>query len=361
MVHLQRTHLTFTALKLRSSPVFMPANKYALLRYRIIDRCLRNTAKPYPSREDLRTTCEEALYGSGGDAISLSTIDKDIWAMKNEGELGYYAPITFSRKHGGYYYEDPEYTLSELSLSDDDLQALRFAVATLDQFKSVPLFQHYESAIAKLISRMNISPQPDDKGLDRYIQFEQSSVARGTEWLGPLLEAIREQTEVRIGYRKFQNNELNTYHLQPYLLKEYDNRWYLIGRNMQRGTIATFGLERIEHLERSKSKFTADAHFNAGQFFRHSIGITENTSKPQKVQVAFDAYSGRYIISQPIHFTQRVVKESDNEIILEWDILLTEEFYAFILKHGDKARIISPSTLATEIRERLQRALNLYP
>ncbi len=105
----------------RESLQEMPANKYALLRYRIIDRCLKNTGKPYPSREDLRSTCEEALYGSGGDAISLSTIDKDIWAMKNEGELGYYAPISFSRTHGGYFYEDPEYSISELSLGDDDL------------------------------------------------------------------------------------------------------------------------------------------------------------------------------------------------------------------------------------------------
>ncbi|MFM9984219.1 MAG: hypothetical protein ACKVOK_03255, partial [Flavobacteriales bacterium] len=68
----------------------MPANKYALLRYRVIDRCLKNKGKPYPTREDLRQACEEDLYGAGGEAISLSTIDKDIWAMKNEGELGYY-------------------------------------------------------------------------------------------------------------------------------------------------------------------------------------------------------------------------------------------------------------------------------
>jgi hypothetical protein len=84
----------------------MPANKYALLRYRIIDRCLTNKGKTFPSREDLREACADALYGSGADQISLSTIDKDIWAMKNESELGYYAPIEYNRTHKGYFYTE---------------------------------------------------------------------------------------------------------------------------------------------------------------------------------------------------------------------------------------------------------------
>ncbi|MFM1931274.1 MAG: hypothetical protein RL226_577, partial [Bacteroidota bacterium] len=69
----------------------MPANKYALLRYRIIDRCLTNSASPFPNKEKLREACEEALYGSLGENISESTIEKDLWAMRNENELGYFA------------------------------------------------------------------------------------------------------------------------------------------------------------------------------------------------------------------------------------------------------------------------------
>lgn len=94
----------------------MPINKYALMRYRIIDRCLTNSARPFPSREDLRAACEEQLYGLGSGIISLSTIDKDIASMKNEGDLGYYAPIAYDRARKGYYYADENYTISEMSL-----------------------------------------------------------------------------------------------------------------------------------------------------------------------------------------------------------------------------------------------------
>ena len=344
----------------RESLQDMPANKYALLRYRIIDRCLKNTGKPYPSREDLRSACEEALYGSGGDAISLSTIDKDIWAMKNEGELGYYAPISFSRTHGGYFYEDPEYSISELSLGDDDLQALRFAVATLDQFKSVPIFSQYESAIEKLISRVNISPRPDEKGLDNYIQFERSSVAKGTEWLGELLECIKSKNVVEISYRKFQDNVLKQYLIHPYLLKEYDNRWYVIAWNEERKVTVTFGLERIEALKKQKSKFEIQKNFNPDLFFKYSIGITENTSSPEIVRVSFDAYAGRYLISQPLHPSQKIVEESPERVVLEWKILITEEVYSFILSHGNRAQVLSPEGLKGEIKNRLKQAITFY-
>ena len=62
----------------------MPANKYALLRYRIIDRCLTNRMRPHPTKEDLSKACEEGLYGSEGEHISISTIEKDLWAMRGE-------------------------------------------------------------------------------------------------------------------------------------------------------------------------------------------------------------------------------------------------------------------------------------
>lgn len=338
----------------------MPANKYALLRFRIIDRCLTNPGKPYPSREDLRAACEEALYGSGGDAISLSTIDKDIWAMKNEGELGYYAPIAYSRQHGGYFYTDPEYSISDMSLGDDDLQALRFAVATLDQFKEVPIFQQYESAIEKIISRVNISPRPDEQGLENIIQFEKSTVSKGREYLGSLLNAIKEKQAIRVSYRKFQDNQVKDYVLHPYLLKEYDNRWYLISWNPERKAVATFGLERIEKLEVTAEVFEIAKSFNPDIIFKYSIGITESQSQPEKVRLKFDGYAGRFVMSQPIHSSQRVVSELTDQIEIELEVSLTEELYAFILSQGPRVEVLGPEVLKKEIKSRIARVLERY-
>ena len=338
----------------------MPANKYALLRYRVIDRCLKNKGKPYPTREDLRQACEEALYGAGGEAISLSTIDKDIWAMKNEGELGYYAPIAHSRQHGGYFYEDENYSINELSLGDDDLQAIRFAAATLDQFRDMPIFRQYENAIEKIINRVNISPNPDDAALDKFVQFEKSSVSKGNEHLGPLLEAIQERKSIRINYRKFTDDQLKEYELHPYLLKEYHNRWYLVAMDNASNSIRTFGLERIDSMERAERKFTIDKSFDPDIFFKHSIGITEKQVKPSHVELSFTPVIGKFLITQPVHSSQQVILESKSEIRIRLEVLLTPELYTFIMGYGDQVKVLKPNTLRKEILEKLTKATKNY-
>lgn len=338
----------------------MPANKYALLRYRIIDRCLTNKGKRFPTREDFRQACEDALFGSGGDAISVSTIDKDLWAMKNEGELGYYAPIKFSRMDGGYLYEEEGYSISELSLGDDDLQAIRFAAATLNQFRDVLIFRQYESAIEKIINRVNISRNPDDEALNNFIQFEKSTVSKGNEFLGPLLEHIRSKKSIRIDYRKFTNDEVKEYELHPYLLKEYHNRWYLVAYDAGSKHIRTFGLERIDKIETAERKFTMEKNFNADVFFKYSIGITEKADKPQDIVLVFDKVPGRFLMTQPIHASQKILKESKSEIHIGLKVLVTPELISFILGYGAQVTVAKPASLKLIISKQLKDALKTY-
>jgi predicted DNA-binding transcriptional regulator YafY len=339
---------------------FMPANKYALLRYRIIDRCLTNKGKAYPTREDLRQACEDALFGSGGDAISLSTIDKDIWAMKNENELGYYAPIKFSKQFGGYFYEEEGYSISELSLGDEDLEAIRFATATLQQFRSIPIFKQYESAIDKIINRVNISPNPDDSSLAKYIQFEKSTVSLGHEHLTPLLEHIKSKKSIRIHYRKFSDDILNEYELHPYLLKEFHNRWYLVAFNPQRNAVRTYGLERIEKLETAERKFTIDKSFDPDLFFKHTIGITERSEKPENIELRFESATGKYLETQPIHPSQETSRRDGNFVYVSLHVLVTTELINLILSFGHQVKVIKPKKLATKIQHELEQSLKLY-
>ena len=102
--------------------------KNAQLRYRIIDRALRNNFNPYPSKQKLRQACEEALYGEGiGENICDSTIEKDLFAMRMDHD----APIKYSKIEKGYFYEDENYSIDNIPLSDSDIEAIKFATKTL--------------------------------------------------------------------------------------------------------------------------------------------------------------------------------------------------------------------------------------
>ena len=153
----------------------MPHIKNALIRYRIIDKCLRNKYKPFPSKRDLREACEESLFGSvDGSHICDSTIEKDMFAMKMEHD----APIKYSKREKGYYYEDPDFTINEIPLTGNDLEAISFAAKTLSQFRDVDMFQQFGDAIDKIVDSVNIS---QDEDAQQYIQFETVSSVGGRD------------------------------------------------------------------------------------------------------------------------------------------------------------------------------------
>src|SRR5690554_6247676 len=168
----------------------MPHIKNALIRYRVIDKALSNTYNPYPTKLDLRYACEMELYGdTNGKHISDSTIEKDLYAMRQELD----APIKYSKRYKGYYYEDPNFTINEKPLSEDDIASIQFALSTLSQFKETEMFQQFGFALNKIIDRVNLDSDSRGKNtdIDQYIQFEKSTVAKGNEYLKSLNNKVK--------------------------------------------------------------------------------------------------------------------------------------------------------------------------
>jgi predicted DNA-binding transcriptional regulator YafY len=338
----------------------MPANKYALLRYRIIDRCLTNKARPFPTKEDLRQACEDALYGSDGDQISESTIEKDLWAMRNEGELGFYAPISYSKAHKGYFYDDPNYTINDINLGDEDLDALYFAADTLTQFRDIPLFRSYRSAIDKVVSKLRVNRDPNSRESEAYIQFEDAPEVQGLDQLEPLASAIKDRALVELAYMKFTDEQVAHHTLEPYLLKEYRNRWYLIGRQVSKNEIRTYGLDRIRSVERTGAQFSPSEEFDSDAFFRHSIGITQIDTKPTKVVLKCDPVQAKYLQSRPMHRSQQLNFDHDGYGLLRMEVIITFELVQEILGYGKAVEVLEPEALRNRLTEELRAALAQY-
>lgn len=335
----------------------MIASKNAILRYRIIDRCIRSTAFPYPSKKELREACEEELYGSqNGSHICDSTIEKDLFAMRNEHD----APIAFSRKEKGYYYTDPEYTIDEIPLNDKDVDAIKMAANVLYQFKNSNLFQNFDFAISKILDRVNISNKIDDKEIDTYVQFEKVSSPKGGEYLEDLLEAIKQKQKIQFEYQGFKSDEKSIRRLHPYLLKEYRHRWYVIGMNELKDRVQTFGLDRFLSLQVLEDKFTVDASFNPDLFFKYSVGITANVGDPMKIKVATEEVLSKYLLSQPLHFSQEYLGNENGKHIFEYYLLPTYELKQMILGFGPEIKVLSPVSFSDEIKEAIKSMETLY-
>lgn len=338
----------------------MPANKYALLRYRIIDKCIRNKYKPYPNKEMLRQACEDALFNSVGENVSISTIEKDLNAMRFDDTLGYNAPIVFSKTYGGYFYEDENYNIDGLPVNDDDLQALRFAATTLLQFKGIKVFEDFELAIGKIFDRVSFNQVGQDVNLKQFVQFETITEVKGNQFLPVLLQGVQNNLEIELQYAPFNSLEPKSYGLQPYLLKEYRNRWYLIAFDIGAKKMKTYGLDRVVNVELKEKKFTRTQQFLPDDFFNYALGITVSDDKPEKVVLLFQGKQINYVKSQPIHHTQKILNDSKKGLKVEIEVLNTIELQMLILGFGSSVKVISPKSLKKNIEKELTKTLQHY-
>lgn len=328
----------------------MPHIKNALIRYRIIDKCLRNKYKPYPSKQNLREACEESLFGSiDGAHICDSTIEKDMFAMKMEHD----APIKYSRANGGYYYEDPDFSINDIPLTDDDLGAIAFAAKTLMQFRDVDLFKQFGSAIDKIVGRVEVTQD----GGEQFIQFEQSLSDTGSEFLSPILEAIKQSLWVSFNYTSFISGQTKARKVIPLLLKEYRNRWYLISFDGSKSDFITYSLDRMTELEISKEKAEKPGNFKPENYFKYAVGITSGNEDPDQVRFAANPIAAKYISSQPFHGSQQLVKETVDHSEFSLTVNISEELIRSLLSYGGEVTILEPISLREEIQKRAKAIL----
>ncbi|MBT5427485.1 MAG: WYL domain-containing protein, partial [Bacteroidetes bacterium] len=288
----------------------MALNKYATIRYRVIDRCLRSRSHPFPSKELLRQACEDELYGtSSGEHISISTIEKDLWALKNESSLGY-APIVYNKAENGYLYSNSEFSL-DLPLTKEDIELIRLATTTLVQFKDSQVFSDLETAIEKIQGRLNVYQHMGKKDSGKIIRFESAPAFSGSEHLACLLDNIRNNHEIKLKYVPFADEIQREYTVQPYLLQEHKNRWYLICYEVGSDKFRTLGLDRIQGIENLGKEFSPKEEFNPEVYYRYSFGIGIYSGKPESIKLWVETIQAKYLKAQPIHETQQIVQEEE--------------------------------------------------
>lgn len=333
----------------------MPHIKNALIRYRIIDRMLRNKYKPYPSKQQLREACEDELFGSQGANICDSTIEKDMFAMKMEHD----APIKFSKRHGGYYYEDPNFSINDIPLSEDELSSIRFAVNTLQQFREVPFFQQFGNAIDKIVDRVAIGDNQDSE-INQFIEFESAISVGGNEYLPMFLEAIRARKKVFFTYASFIKGIEKPRKVSPLFLKEYRNRWYLISFDSTKNDIITYALDRVQDPMITEDEALYPSDFSPSSYFQDTIGITAYKGKTEKIRIKANKIAAKYIASQPFHKSQKLISETTEDSVFELTILISEEFIRIILGYGGEIEVLEPASLRNIICDRVMQMNEIY-
>ena len=196
--------------------------------------------------------------------------------------------------------------------------------------------------------------------ISKYIHFEKRR-PQGTENLYGLIHAIKNSKCISFNYAKFWDDFTTKRTIEPYALKEFSNRWYVMGKDLKDGAIKTFALDRLSDFQILNTAFVYPTNFNIEKHFEFCFGIiSPNDEKPQKITLTFDAHQGKYIKTLPLHATQRIIKDTKDELQIELTLCITHDFIMEILSYGDTVEVLGPQRLIDEIKQIVKRTLQYY-
>lgn len=336
----------------------MPANKNALIRYKTIDNCLRNRYRRW-TLEDLVDACSDALYDMEGirKGVSVRTVQGDIQMMRSD-KLGYNAPIEVY-DHKYYRYADPEFSIMDMPMSQNDYDVMQEAVDMLRQLEGFEQFSEMADVVSRLQDKLSIS-RNNRKPI---IHFDSVPDLEGIRLLNPLYNYIAHRQTLRIMYQSFNARQPKEFILCPYLLKEFRNRWFLFGSKADNLILYNLALDRIKSVEPVDIPYRDNPDFDSEHFFDDVIGVSKNIrNTPRRIKFWANREQSMYIKTKPIHRSQQLIRENpeDGSCIFRIDVVINFEMYSVFMSYGPGIRIIYPRNAVKYMRDKMKEALDLY-
>lgn len=277
-------------------------------------------SKPYISLTKLIDCVQRDMLHDGfNKGSALRSIQRDIKEINDN-----WISIKYDRHRKGYYIPDDE----KIDSIIEDIW-LRFS----------------------LLSALQVT-----ENLSDFILLEQRETI-GTKHLPHLVTALKKNLIVRFDYQKFSEDTPSSRSVEPYFLKQFEGRWYLIAKEVGKSTMKTWGLERIFQLNVTDKRFQRDPQYDRITE-NDSFGIYTSSELPlEEVILSFTPKSGRYIITRPLHHSQVVLIDNDSEIRIKLNIKLTNDFIMELLSHTEKMTIISPLHLKDRFNDIFHNAI----
>lgn len=297
-------------------------------RYMLILKKLK--VKPYSTYEELQSYIENQFdYLQMQDdnlqiGFSKRTLQRDIKEIRNVFGID----IEYSKTNKGYF----------ISQSETENMNFQRMIEAFDMFNSLNLAQ-------------DLTP---------FIHLEKRR-PQGTENLYGLLHAIKNNLKIKFTYQKFWEEESSQRLAEPYALKEFKNRWYIMAKDSNNNIIKSFALDRLTTLEITNQTYQYPDKYSIEQSYRYCFGIiSPNDEEPQDIILSFDPFQGKYIKTLPLHETQQVLVDNDEETRIKLKLYLTHDLFMELLSFGDNMKVIEPKSLADEIKEAHKNAYKQY-
>ena len=287
--------------------------------------------------------------------MSKRTVQLDIQFMRSD-KLGYLAPIEVYEKKF-YRYAEPGYTITEIPLTETDLDILSESMTMLRQFKDFSLFAELNGVIQKLEDK--IYREAEDR--EPIIHIEKNEDLKGLEHLDTLYQAILKRIVLKLTYQSFSARNPGTFSFHGYILKEFNNRWFVVGRKHDTKPLLTLALDRISQIEIDLKTEYAREGFSPTSYYQDTFGVTVFNTPPAEIQLWVSRKNAPYVLTKPFHHSQHVLEtKKDHSVVISLSLHLNFELERLILGFGDGMEVLKPASLRKRIRAKLIRARGFY-
>ena len=326
----------------------MPQNQEAHRRYKIIDACITNKYKKYPSMDELIQKCEDIL----DHKFNVSTIQKDIEIMKRKDDSGFSAPIKFSRKYNGYYYSNPDYKLYSAPLNDSDIEALKAAMDFLSGFGGARVSNNFNHAVEKILTTFK-EHFPDGNPGRKIIQTDAPTDGKAFEHFDFFFGAAKNKIAASFVHYSYNKQTFSSVILHPVLLKEFQNYWYVLGYSENHRGLRIFGLDRVYDPILLNKKFIDTNPTIRDEYFKNVYGVFPYSNrKKQKIIFRVKPMLGNYLLTHPLHPSQKVLHYGDfGYLDLSLDLIPSIELTNYFLEFSTQLKVLKPEWIKNEIHE----------
>ena len=334
----------------------MATNKHAQIRYNTLDKCFRNLGRNY-TLDDLLEKCNQAIrnFDPKSEGIKKRQLYDDMRYM--ESEQGWGIELEEGLKLGRkkiYRYADHNFSISNQPLNEADANHLKSALLTLSRFKGLPQFDWVDELSIRLEDSFQLT-----KKTENIISFEENIYLKGKEHISSLYDAIHYKKVLKIEYKSFKSDHINTFTLSPYYLKQFNNRWFLFGQDKRFETLTNLALDRIESIEESNKKYI-ETDIDFEEYFEDIIGVSLSDNAVEKIILRIDKQRWPYVKTKPLHGSQKIVAVKDDYTDISLEVIPNNELESLILQYGNKMQVLKPESLKFRIMEIINNLNNKY-
>lgn len=339
----------------------MPVTKDTLKRLMILDELLSDPHHQYTMAE-LSKICSERLVERGYSNISKRTTEKDLKSIEFEP---FYMELKKEVVEGKprYSYRDPRASIFRKELKPEEQHLLAEFLNTLGQFEGLAHFEWFES----FRHGFSLEERP------KIISFSNNPYLHNSNLLGTLFDCISNSVVVQLDYHVFTDARSRTITFHPYMLKQYNDRWYLIGAADDDDKILNFALDRFDKVTPLPAKKYRECKVNLNERYEDIIGITYYEGAPVEHIVFWaDNLARNYIDTKPIHGSQTSIRgEAERELRTQYPLLQEGAFYSIdcmknyeliraLCSFGSQLLVLAPSHLQDDIYERISNMMEFY-